>query len=140
MRSIAKGEEAKKRIMQRTGCKGGSIVILTVDLSEFASVQSFLDALGRETQYLDVALLNAGMGNPSFEKSSAGWEMAVQVNVLSSALMAVRLLPLLRCTAAARGRAVHMTFVNSNGHDRVREDWLAKAGGSLLRASNDWEK
>lgn len=65
--------------------------------------------------------------------------MSLQVNVLSTALMAVGLLPLLRSTAAARGRAVHMTFVNSNGHDRVREDWLAYADGSLLRAANDAE-
>lgn len=142
VRNAAKGEEAKKRIMQRTGRKGDSIIILTVDLAEFASVQTFIDSLAKETQHLDIALLNAGVGNPSFEKSSAGWEMAVQVNVLSTALMAIGILPLLRSTAAARSTAVHMTFVNSNGHDRVKEDWLAGSGGSLLRAANDrakWE-
>lgn len=140
VRNAAKGEEAKKRIMQRTGRKGDSIVILTVDLADFASVQAFVDTLAKETRHLDIALLNAGMGNPSFVESSAGWEMAVQVNVLSTALMAIGILPLLRTTAEARGTPVHMTFVNSNGHDRVKRDWLARSGGSLLRAANDREK
>lgn len=118
VRSTAKGEEAKRRILERTGRSSSEveITILTVELSEYASVQEFVRSLGRETRHLDVALLNAGLGNPKFEESPSGWEMAVQVNVLSTALMAVLLLPLLRSTAAARGRAVHLTFVNSHGH------------------------
>lgn len=144
VRSTSKGEEAKRRILERTGRSSGqvNIAVLTVDLSDFASVQDFVNILGRETQYLDVALLNAGLANPKFETSSAGWELAVQVNVLSTALMAVLLLPLLRSTAAARGKAVHLTFVNSHGHRTVRKDWLASAEGSLMKASNDkatWE-
>lgn len=142
VRSIAKGEEAKRRILERTGRSDGEvdIVILTVDLSDFASVQGFMNNLSQETRYLDVALLNAGLGNPEFETSPAGWEMAVQVNVLSTALMAVLLLPLLRSTAAARGNAVHLTFVNSHGHRMVQKDWYASAGGSLLQAANDRER
>lgn len=142
VRSIAKGEEAKSRILERTGRSDGEVVIaiLTVDLSDFASVQGFMNNLGQETQFLDVALLNAGLGNPKFETSPAGWEMAVQVNVLSTALMAVLLLPLLRATAAARGEAVRLTFVNSHGHRMVQKDWYASAGGSLLQAANDRER
>lgn len=142
VRSTAKGEEAKRRILERTGRSSGEvdITILTVELSEYASVQEFVRRMVQETRYLDVALLNAGLGNPKFEQSPAGWEMAVQVNVLSTALMAVLLLPLLRSTAAARGRAVHLTFVNSHGHNMVQKEWYASAGGSLLRAANDREK
>lgn len=139
VRSAAKGDEAKRRIIQRTGRSSNSVVVLTVDLGEFASVQGFVCALEQEVRHLDIALLNAGLGNPSFEESPAGWEAAVQVNVLSTALMAALLLPLLRSTAAVRGRATHLTFVNSHGHREVREDWLSNAGGSLLRAANDKE-
>lgn len=139
VRSTGKGEEARRRILERTGRTSGEVdvTILTVDLSDFASVQELVHALGRETQFLDVALLNAGLANPKFETSSAGWETAVQVNVLSTALMAVLLLPLLRYTATARGKAVHLTFVNSHGHRMVQKDWLANAEGSLMKAAND---
>lgn len=142
VRSTAKGEEAKRRILERTGRSSSEvdIAILTVDLSDCASVQEFVRNLGQETRHLDVALLNAGLGNPRFVESPAGWEMALQVNVLSTALMAVLLLPLLRATAAARGRAVHMTFVNSHTHGMVQKEWYAPAGGSLLNAANEREK
>lgn len=139
VRSAAKGEEARRRILERAGRSSSEvdIAILTVDLSDLASVKEFAHNLGRETQYLDVALLNAGLANPRFEMCPAGWEMALQVNVLSTALMSVLLLPLLRSTAAARGKAVHLTFVNSHGHRMVQKDWYASAEGSLMKAAND---
>ena len=124
VQSAAKGEEARKRILERTGRSNGEvdIAILTIELSDYASVQDVVRSLGQETRYLDVALLNAGLANPKFEQSPTGWETAVQVNVLPTALMAVLLLPLLRATAAARGKAVHLTFVNSHGHNMVQKD------------------
>ncbi|KAL1853206.1 hypothetical protein Daus18300_011854 [Diaporthe australafricana] len=142
VRSAVKGEEAKKRILERTGRSSGevNITILTVDLTDFASVQGFVHNLRQETEHLDVALLNAGLANPKFEESPTSWEVAVQVNVLSTALMAVLLLPLLHATAAARGKAVHLTFVNSHGHNMMQKDWCTSAGGSLLKAANEKEK
>ncbi|KAI1298821.1 short-chain dehydrogenase/reductase [Xylaria venustula] len=132
VRSQEKGEEAKRAIVKATG--HSNIDILTVDLTSFDSVQAFVEKLEKTTDKLDVALLNAGLGNPTYEKSPLGWEMAVQVNVLSTALMAVLLLPILRSTAA-RGSTPHLTFVNSNGHDLAKREWL-EPEGSLLQASN----
>ncbi|KAI0444125.1 short-chain dehydrogenase/reductase [Xylaria telfairii] len=136
VRSTAKGEDTKARIVQRTGYKSSSITILTVDLASFDSVQDFATALFKSADKLDIALLNAGLGNPTYEKSSTGWEMALQVNVLSTALMAVLILPLLRATATARGTSTHLTFVNSNGHDMAKREWLDDSG-SLLKTCND---
>ncbi|KAI8946816.1 short-chain dehydrogenase/reductase [Xylaria longipes] len=136
VRSTAKGENTKARIVQRTGYNSASITILTVDLSSFDSVQAFATALFKSTDKLDIALLNAGLGNPTYEKSPTGWEMALQVNVLSTALMAVLILPLLGATATARGTSTHLTFVNSNGHDLSKREWLDDSG-SLLKTCND---
>ncbi|KAI0199350.1 short-chain dehydrogenase/reductase [Astrocystis sublimbata] len=133
VRSQSKGEAAKEAITNATGYS--KIDILTVDLTSFDSVQAFVEKLEKLTDKLDVALLNAGLGNPTYEKSASGWEMAVQVNVLSTALMAVLLLPILRSTAA-QGSMPHLTFVNSHGHDLVKREWLGSSG-SLLQASNE---
>ncbi|KAI1259747.1 short-chain dehydrogenase/reductase [Xylariaceae sp. FL1019] len=134
VRTKAKGEQTKQRIIKATNCT--EIEILTVDLVSFESVQSFVEELRKSTNdKLDVALLNAGMGNPNFQRSPSGWEMTVQVNVLSTALMAVLLLPLLRATAARGGSVPHLTFVNSHGHDTVKREWLGP-DGSLLQATN----
>ncbi|KAG6353644.1 hypothetical protein INS49_005352 [Diaporthe citri] len=138
VRTADKGEDARRRIVEQTGCAADRIAVLAVDLSDFASVRAFCHALGETTRTLDVALLNAGLGRPAYTTSAAGWEMAVQVNVLSTALMAVLLLPLLRATAAARPAGAtppHLTFVNSNGHDMVQREWLGE-DQSLLRAAN----
>ncbi|KAI0398683.1 short-chain dehydrogenase/reductase [Xylaria palmicola] len=135
VRSQAKGQEAKQAITKATGYS--NIDILTVDLVSYDSVQEFVEKLNKTTDKLDVALLNAGLGNPSYAKSPLGWEMAVQVNVLSTALMAVLLLPILRSTAA-RGSTPHVTFVNSNSHDLAKREWLGP-DGSLLQAANKEE-
>ncbi|UKZ72408.1 hypothetical protein TrVFT333_000037 [Trichoderma virens FT-333] len=137
VRSVEKGEVAKKQILERTGRKSDTIDIVTVDLIDYASVQAFVLALEAKTDHLDVALLCAGLGNPSYVKAATGWEMAIQVNVLSTALMAILLLPLLRKTAAS-GRQPRLTFVESVGHESVKKEWFS-ATGSLLKASNQEE-
>ncbi|PVI01776.1 NAD(P)-binding protein, partial [Periconia macrospinosa] len=138
VRSLPKGEAAKKSIITRSGRTDDFITILTVDLTSFASVQSFVTILEKETKELHIALLNAGIAAPSFEKLDTGYEKAVQVNVLSTALMAVLLLPLLRRTAESTGSDSHLTFVNSNGHIWVdKSSYIKTHNGSLLQHLND---
>ncbi|KAH7057377.1 hypothetical protein B0J12DRAFT_412292 [Macrophomina phaseolina] len=130
VRSADKGEAAKADIVRLARCSADTVRVLPVDLSSFESVQAFVPALRRETDHLDVVLLNAGMANPTFVRSAAGYEMALQVNVLSTALMAVLLLPLLRAAPAP----AHLTFVNSIAHADVQPDWCRD---SLLQSCND---
>ncbi|KAL2137661.1 hypothetical protein VTI28DRAFT_8619 [Corynascus sepedonium] len=141
--SAEKGESAKERILQSSGRPSSDFTaILIVDLSDFESVKYFVRALNETTTRLDVALLNAGLANPSFQQSAAGWEMGLQVNVLSTALMAILLLPLLRATAATtpattpKTTAPHLTFVNSFGHMLAERKW-PRLSGSLIELAND---
>nr|QHD43138.1 short-chain dehydrogenase [Chaetomium globosum] len=133
VRSAEKGEDTKKRILDRTHRQSDTIAIAAVDLATFASVRDFVATVEKLTPRLDVALLNAGLGNPKFEAAPSGWEMGLQVNVLSTTLMAILLLPLLRRTASATGNRPHLTFTNSHGHGMVKREWFAKSG-SLFKA------
>ena len=135
VRSIDKGNAAKAKIVQRTGFDAGAIYILQVDLGNFASVHRFVTDLNKSVDYIDVALLNAGLAAPKFSRSEEGWELAVQVNVLSTALMALLLLPKLRATAEARRSLVHLTFVNSVAHADVKREWFGDK--TLLTAADD---
>ena len=135
VRSIEKGNEAKARIVQRTGISKDAIEVLGVDLSNFASVQQFIKDLDQTLDRLDIALLNAGIGPPSYKKSEEGWEMAVQVNALSTALMGLLLLPKLRLTAQTHLGLVHLTFVNSVAHADVKREWFDNR--TLLAVAND---
>ena len=136
VRSIAKGNEAKAKLVDKTSFPAKDISVLQVDLTTFTSVQEFVAELDKTADHIDVVLLNAGVGPPSFKKSPQGWEMAVQVNVLSTALMALLLLPKLRASAQARrGGLVHMVFVNSIAHADVKREWFQNK--TLLTAASD---
>ncbi|KAL8917576.1 MAG: hypothetical protein Q9208_007859 [Pyrenodesmia sp. 3 TL-2023] len=136
VRSIDKGNAAKARIVEATTINAANISVLSVDLGTFASVHEFVREIDQTIEHIDVVLLNAGVGPPSYQKSAEGWEMAVQVNVLSTALMALLLLPKLRATAQARqGQPVHMTFVSSIAHADVKREWFQ--GKTLLDAANE---
>lgn len=136
VRSIDKGNEAKAKIVKSTGFDANAISVFRVDLGTFASVQQFIKDVDRTADHVDVVLLNAGVAPPHYKKSPEGWEMAVQVNVLSTALMALLLLPKLRATAQARpGALIHLTFVNSIAHADVKREWFGDK--TLLSAAND---
>jgi NAD(P)-dependent dehydrogenase (short-subunit alcohol dehydrogenase family) len=49
-----------------------------------------------ELNYLDVVILNAALGPKDLKRSQYGWERALQVNSLSTALLGLMLLPILR--------------------------------------------
>lgn len=140
VRTSAKGEATKARILARTGRSPESITFLTVDLSTFASVQEFCAALEKEVAPtgLDVALLSAGVAPPGYKLSPEGWDTVLQVNVLSTALMGLLVIPLLRKRGeTSPGSTPHLAFVNSNSNDLVKREWLAKHGGSALKTAND---
>jgi NAD(P)-dependent dehydrogenase (short-subunit alcohol dehydrogenase family) len=141
VRSVDKGETAKKAILERSNRKSGDFIsILIVDLTRFESLQKFARALNNEcaTTGLHIALLNAGIANPSFTTGPHGYEQALQVNVLSTALMAHLIVPLLRRTAATSKEKPHLTFVNSFGHTEPQKSWYAgpPSNGSLLAFTN----
>jgi NAD(P)-dependent dehydrogenase (short-subunit alcohol dehydrogenase family) len=84
VRSLHRGEEAKAEICRRTGYDASHIQMYEIDMSTFASVKAFAEAISKKESRLDVAILNAGMAAPSYKLSPEGYEMSLQVNVLSN--------------------------------------------------------
>jgi NAD(P)-dependent dehydrogenase (short-subunit alcohol dehydrogenase family) len=140
VRTAEKGEEAKRQILTRSGRteEKDFVGVLIVDLDNFESVKAFGTALERETSNtgLDIALLNAGLAPAKYIASTHGYELALQVNVLSTALMALNILPILRRTAKTSQDPPHLTFVNSAGHIDTQRAWYA-GHSSLLAYLND---
>jgi NAD(P)-dependent dehydrogenase (short-subunit alcohol dehydrogenase family) len=124
VRSLQRGEEAKILICHQTGYPLSNIKILQLDMSVFASVKQFAEAVTKEVPRLDVALLNAGMAAPSYQTSPEGYEMSLQVNAISTALISILLLPKLRQTANKIGKLTHLEIVGSNGHSDITQDTL----------------
>ncbi|KAH7088366.1 hypothetical protein FB567DRAFT_628096 [Paraphoma chrysanthemicola] len=152
VRSREKGDVAKTAILARSGRQGEHdfISVLIVDLASFESVATFARNLEKECEDtgLHIALLNAGIANPTYTTSPHGYEAALQVNVLSTALMAQLLLPLLLRTATGMskdehsGEKPHLTFVNSFAHTEVQSSWSttnSACNGSLFAFANSAE-
>ncbi|OQV10011.1 hypothetical protein CLAIMM_14071 isoform 2 [Cladophialophora immunda] len=95
VRSVQKGEAAASRLSKQY--PKATIKIWSLDMSSYQSVEAFAKRAGSELARLDLAILNAGVGNVKYElNASTGHEEMVQVNYLSTMLLAILLLPVLK--------------------------------------------
>lgn len=115
VRSAERGETAKRAIEQATGCDQRVVEVWSLDLSSYASVKAFAAKATAELPRLDVLLENAG-------KSTSKWSMAedhestVTVNVVSTFLLALLLLPKMKETATRFNTRPNLTIVSSDMH------------------------
>lgn len=94
------------------------IEIIPVDYTSFDSVSRFTDTIKRTTQRLDCVLLSAGVALPARDTTgNDGWTTVIKVNVLSPALIALELLPLLKATPGSV-----LEFVNSISYCNVSSE------------------
>jgi len=124
VRSLSRGEEAKKTICERTGYPATNIKLFQLDMSIFASVKEFADVVTKNVPRIDIAVLNAGIAAPGYKSSPEGYEMTLQVNVLSTALLSILLLPKLRQTAIETKKPTHLELVGSSGHRDITPEIL----------------
>ena len=124
MRSLERGEKAKAQVVQQTGYASGHVSIYHLDQSTFESVRKFAAEVAKNEPRVDVAILNAGAGGPDWKLSAHGYEMSTQINALSTALVAILLMPQLRTSSKLSTRPSHLEFVGSTGHHSVKSQHL----------------
>ncbi|CAK5267280.1 unnamed protein product [Mycena citricolor] len=112
-RSERKGKDAVEKIKNETGI---SAELWLIDLADFASVSAFADRFEREGGRLDILVENAGVATDKYEVSKDGWETSMQVNDLSTPLLALRLLPLMVKTAKEHQTTPRLVIVASEVH------------------------
>ena len=100
VRTLSKGDEAKKQIETKTGRKG-VLEVWHLDMMDYASIKAFADRATKELERLDIACLNAGVVMQSYKESPYGYEQTLQVNVLSTTLLGMLLVPKLRASKTA---------------------------------------
>ncbi|KAI9825809.1 MAG: hypothetical protein M1832_000749 [Thelocarpon impressellum] len=113
VRNAEKGEAARAAIEATTG-KKGVVEVWPLDLSSYESVKQFAaraQGLGR----LDAVVENAGIAANVF-RLAEGDEATITVNVTSTFLLALLLLPKLRQTAAQYDVLPRLTIVSSEVH------------------------
>ncbi|GAA5914900.1 hypothetical protein JCM6882_008102 [Rhodosporidiobolus microsporus] len=122
VRTPSTGEAAADRIAKETSLARDRIQVWQLDLSSFANVKAFGEKARKELDRLDVACLNAGVAGFKREMTPEGHERMIQVNVISTGLLAVELLPVLLRTAdlpappGADPHKPHLSIVSSDVH------------------------
>ncbi|KAJ5965464.1 short-chain dehydrogenase/reductase family protein [Penicillium waksmanii] len=132
-RSIERGNHAKAELEKCTN-RPGTIQVWELEMSNFASVKNFANRVNTELPRLDVALLNAGVWNRAYTKSPEDWEDTLQVNTLSTSLLAILLLPKLR-ESSTSSDPTHLSITSSQQFVRAKAESL-RTEGPLLEHLN----
>lgn len=147
VRILSKGEDAKANIEASTGCTDkGKVLVWPIDLESFASVQAFAARVRKhvviEGGRLDMAIMNAGIASVEYAVTRDGWERGIQVNVLSTALLSLELLPLLLRTKERDPLAQpHLALLTSDIHKSIKfPERNEKCILSILNGEEQWKK
>jgi len=93
------------------------VEVWQVDLSSYESVKQFCSR-AQTLEQLDVVTENAGLATPHYQEIN-GMESTIMVNVISTFLMALLLLPKLRADAIKFNVVPRLTIVASDAHEQV---------------------
>ncbi|KUJ06664.1 short-chain dehydrogenase/reductase-like protein [Mollisia scopiformis] len=115
-RNKEKGDGAKRIIEVTTG-RMNVVGVWQVDLSSYESVRQFCERASK-LERLDAVVENAGVATPTYEECE-NMESTITVNVISTFLMALLLLPKLRADAVKYNITPHLTIVASDAHEQA---------------------
>jgi NAD(P)-dependent dehydrogenase (short-subunit alcohol dehydrogenase family) len=114
VRNISAGETAKQSIEESTG-RAGVCEVWELDLASFGSVKAFA-ARASQLPRLDIVVENAGIATYNF-RVAEGHESSITVNVISTFLLGLLLLPRLKATAKEFPSSTpHLSIVTSDVH------------------------
>jgi NAD(P)-dependent dehydrogenase (short-subunit alcohol dehydrogenase family) len=116
VRSIEKGETAKAQIMSALNGKPAADVIevWALDMSSYPSIEAFASRASSELEKIEIVILNAGIMNLTHEVSQYGWESTIQINAISTTLLALLLLPKIRASKSITSSTPILEFVSSS--------------------------
>ncbi|MCJ1239315.1 hypothetical protein MMC14_007309 [Varicellaria rhodocarpa] len=112
VRSLEKGDAAAAKLRQLY--PKASIEAWQLDMSLYDSIQAFAGRVESQLSRIDIIILNAGVIKLNFATvKSTGHEECLQVNYLSTMLLAILFLPILKAKGPLGGQPAHLTIVNA---------------------------
>lgn len=132
VRSLSKGETAKSKIEAATGCKGVAEV-WHLDLTSYNSVKEFAEKV-RGLDRVDAVVENASVALDRWT-TAEGLETTLTVNVVSTFLLAVLILPKLQESSKKFDNDPYLVVVGS-GAGFSQNGVLEKIDGDILDGLN----
>ena len=112
-RTPSKGEDAKNSIEESSG-RRGVVEVFPLDLNSYASVKAFVEKC-QSLDRIDAMVENAGVSTAKWNITENN-ESTITVNVISTFLLALTILPKLRETASRYNVKPRLTIVSSEVH------------------------
>ncbi|KAL6874497.1 hypothetical protein HDV57DRAFT_510985 [Trichoderma longibrachiatum] len=135
VRTLSKGEAAKKQILQSTGKPESSIEVWHIDMDSQDSVKAFASQAALLPR-IDGVLANAGIMTGQFTLSD-GNERTLNVNVINTFLLFFLLLPSMRSSEQRTGNPCRFAIPNSALHYMAPLAELNEKDTSILDRLND---
>lgn len=138
VRNETKGQKARDELARAHPSRPeGAIEVWKLDMEVYASVAALAER-AKTLARLDLVVLNAGVAKAAYKRVAAtGHEETVQVNVLSTGLLAILLLPVVKakCATAAGAAPGRIAVVQSDTASWAR--FREKRHAPLLPALDD---
>ncbi|MCJ1405936.1 hypothetical protein MMC19_000001 [Ptychographa xylographoides] len=112
VRSPERGEAAATKLRQLY--PKANVEVWQLDMSSYDSILAFARRVETQLSRIDIVLLNAGVIRMTFTTiNSTGHEECLQVNYISTVLLAILLLPILKSKGPPDGQPAHLTIVSA---------------------------
>jgi NAD(P)-dependent dehydrogenase (short-subunit alcohol dehydrogenase family) len=141
VRNIQKGEAAKKSIEADTGCSTNILEVWEVDLGSYESVAAFAKRAGEELDRIDGIVENAGIAEGVWVERE-GNETSMTVNIFSTFLMALLMLPHLQSSAKKFSFVPRLVIIGSGVAFQAKPAWKKLDIDNIfgdLRDRKKWE-
>ncbi|KAI1269908.1 NAD(P)-binding protein [Xylariaceae sp. FL1019] len=142
-RNPGRAQTALETLEKETNGRSKLIVrVVELDMNRYDSVVAFTEEVKKTrvgTGGVDFLLLNAGLIGVKYTATDEGWEQNLQVNVLSTTLISLLLLPWMKTERANRSTPAHLAIVGSGQHvSPDLEAWKKWSGsGGVLAHYNE---
>ncbi|KAI0382172.1 NAD(P)-binding protein [Hypomontagnella monticulosa] len=114
VRNISKGEAAAVELFKERNLEQDAIEVWELDYSSYDSVMSFADQ-AKGLERLDIVILNAGIMTTEMKiNPNTGHEETIQTNYLSTSLLTILLIPVLKAKRAAASPPGRITITSSD--------------------------
>ncbi len=111
VRSVEKGRDAASKLSVAN--PAATIDVWALEMDSYDSIQAFVHKCNTELSRIDYVILNAGISPIAFSTTrSTGHETTIQVNHISTVLLTILLLPVLKAKSTL-DKPARLTVVNS---------------------------
>ncbi|KAL8864476.1 MAG: hypothetical protein Q9198_009839, partial [Flavoplaca austrocitrina] len=138
VRNVEKGKAAADDIIRTTrrDNEKGFIQVWKLDMSSYASVQQFVKRAESDLPRIDIFIANAGVAPVKFTRVEGEEEM-ITVNVVSTFLLSLLMMPKLQETARKFGVKPTLTITSSEVQGHTTFPQMSAPDGQIFKSLND---